>query len=113
MRLTSEYQRGTTHIRINMISTQFNKFKNQVIQILQKNGVKKAGLFGSFARNEAKKKSDIDLLIEFKGKKSLFDLVDLKTELEESTGRTVDLVTYKSLHPLLREQILSEQIIIL
>lgn len=96
-----------------MEDNQFSRYKKKITSILKKNGVKKAALFGSFARGEAKKKSDIDLLIEFKGKKSLFDLVGLKIELEESTGRSVDLVTYASLHPLLKERILSEQICIL
>lgn len=96
-----------------MQSIQFDKFRDKITAIFKKNDVKRAGLFGSFARGEAKRNSDIDILIEFKGKKSLFDLVDLKDELENSTGRSVDLVTYKSLHPLLRKKILSEQIIIL
>lgn len=81
--------------------------------ILKENDVKKAALFGSFARGEATKKSDIDLLVEFKGKKSLFDLAGLQIELEEALGRKVDLVTYKSLHPMLKERILSEQLKIL
>lgn len=78
------------------------------------NGVKRAAIFGSFARGEARKNSDIDLLIEFRGKKkSLLDLVDLKFKLEEKLGRKVDLVTYNSLHHLLRDRILAEQVIIL
>ncbi|HEC87084.1 MAG TPA: hypothetical protein ENI49_04370 [Thermoplasmatales archaeon] len=55
------------------------------------------------------KESDIDLLIEFEGKKSLLDLVELKLELQESLRRDVDVLTYKSLHPLLKEKILSKQ----
>lgn len=82
--------------------------------MLEEGGVKRAALFGSYARGDATKDSDIDLLIEFKGKsKSLLDLAALKFNLEESLGKQVDLVTYNSLHPLLRERILSEQIIIL
>lgn len=96
-----------------MVQSQFRKYRKSITSILKKNGVKKAAVFGSFARGEAKKESDIDLLIEFKGKKSLFDLVGLKIELEESTGRNVDVVTYASLHPLLRDRILSEQVCIL
>lgn len=70
--------------------------------------------FGSFARGEAKAKSDVDLLIEYKTKdKSLFDLVDLKSELEETLGRKVDIVTYESIYWRLREQILAEQVVIL
>lgn len=84
------------------------------IPILKRHEVKKAALFGSFARGEAKARSDVDLLIEYKRKdKSLFDLVNLKTELEEILGRKVDIVTYNSLYWRLRDQILSEQVMIL
>lgn len=96
-----------------MKTIRFDKYKDKITEILKKFGVKKAAIFGSFARNDATNKSDIDLLVEFKGKKSLFDLVGLKMELEESVGRSVDVVTYNSLHPLLRDKILSEQIIII
>lgn len=92
---------------------QFSPYQAQVTRVLRKNGVKKAALFGSFARGCAKKKSDIDLVIEFRGKKSLFDLVALKQELEECTHRKVDVVTYKSLSPLLKDKIMSEQVTLL
>ena len=82
--------------------------------MLIESGVKRAALFGSFARGDATRDSDIDLLIEFKGKtKSLLGLAALKIQLEESLGRNVDPITYNSLHPLLRDRILSEQVIIL
>lgn len=88
--------------------------KKSMLKILINGGVKRAALFGSFARGDASEESDIDLLIEFKGKKkSLLDLVGLKIQLEESTGRKVDLITYNSLHHSLRDLILSEQEIIL
>lgn len=73
----------------------------------------KAALFGSMVRGEATEDSDIDLLIEFKGRKSLLDLAGLKLELQELLGRKVDVITYKSIHPLLKERILSEQEVIL
>ncbi len=88
--------------------------KRKAVPILRKHAVKRAAIFGSFARGEAKAKSDIDLLIEYKtADKSLFDLVDLKSELEASLGRKVDLVTYNSIYWRLREQILAEQVVIL
>ncbi len=79
-----------------------NKLKKKIIDILKKRDVRHAGLFGSYARGEVTSDSDIDLLIEFKGDKSLFDLVGLKIELEESLGQKVDIVTYRSLHPSLK-----------
>lgn len=97
-----------------MVIAEIKKLKKAISKLLIASGVKRAAIFGSFARGEATEKSDIDLLIEFKGKnKSLFDLVALKLELEAKLGRPVDLVTYNSLHPLLRDRILAEQIVIL
>jgi uncharacterized protein len=88
--------------------------KKRALPILKKHAVKRAAIFGSFARGEAKVRSDVDLLIEYKAKdKSLFDLVDLKAELEETLDRKVDIVTYNSIYSGIRKQILAEQIIIL
>jgi len=87
--------------------------KKILIKVLMEHEVKKAALFGSIVRGETTKDSDIDLLIEFKGRKSLFDLAGLKLELQELLRRKVDVVTYKSLHPLLKERILSEEEVIL
>ncbi len=88
--------------------------KKKILPILKKHAVKRAAVFGSFARGEAKAKSDVDLLIEYKSKrKSLFDLVDLKLDLEETLDRKVDVITYNSIYWRIREQILSEQVVIL
>jgi len=88
--------------------------KKKALPILKRHAVKRASIFGSFARGEAKMKSDIDFLIEYKtADKSLFDLVNLKFELEESLGRKVDIVTYGSIYWQLRDRILAEQVIIL
>jgi predicted nucleotidyltransferase len=73
----------------------------------------RAAIFGSFVRGEMQETSDLDILVEFKGEKSLLDLAGLKIELEELLGRKVDVLTYDSLHPLLKENILSEQKVIL
>ena len=85
------------------------KIKAQIVPVLKKYAVSKASLFGSVTRNEATEDSDIDLLVEFGGEKSLLDLSGLKIDLEELLGRKVDVLTYDSLHPLLRERILAEQ----
>jgi len=87
--------------------------KNKIIPILERYEVKKAAVFGSFVRGEQKENSDIDILIEFKGKKSLLDLAGLKIELEDALKRKVDVLTYNSLHPLLKDRILKEQKVIL
>lgn len=92
-----------------MNENQIEEIKRILIEVLERYGVEKAALFGSIVRGQVTKESDIDLLIEFEGKKSLLDLVGLKFELQELLKRRVDVVTYKSLHPLLKERILNEQ----
>lgn len=84
-------------------------FKNKITPILKSRQVKKAAIFGSFSRGQEKKNSDIDMLIEFKGKKTLIDLIRLKFELEKKTGKKFDILTYKSLHPLIKDRIIKEQ----
>jgi predicted nucleotidyltransferase len=87
----------------------FEEFNRQIIPLLKRFGVKRASLFGSLARGEDREDSDIDILVEFEAGKSLLDLAGLKIELEELLGRRVDLLTFNSLHPLLKDKILKEQ----
>ena len=87
--------------------------RRRLLPILKRNAVRRTALFGSFARGEGTLNSDLDILVEFKAGKSLLDLVALKLELEEKTGRQVDVNTYRALHPAIRERVLSEQVAIL
>jgi len=80
-----------------------------IIKILKKSGVKKAGLFGSYSRGEATQESDVDILVEFKKKISLFDLVRVERELREALNKKVDLITYNSLNHLIKESVLKEE----
>ena len=87
--------------------------KKKILPTLIRHDVKKAALFGSIVRGELKKKSDVDILIEYKkDDKTLLDFVGLKLDLEEKLGRKVDLLTYNSIHPLLKDIILNEQKVI-
>jgi len=92
---------------------ELDEIRNRIVPVLRRCGVKKAAIFGSFVKGEGKEGSDIDVLVEFKGEKSLLDLAGLKIELEEALGRKVDVLTYNSLHPLLKERIIQEQRVIL
>jgi hypothetical protein len=85
------------------------EIKSRIIPVLRRYDVKRASFFGSFVRGEGRENSDIDILVEFEGEKSLLDLSGLKIELEEVLGRKVDVLTFNSLHPLLKERILEEQ----
>ncbi len=89
------------------------EIREKIYPVLKHYDVARAAIFGSYARGENQKASDIDILVEFKGEKSLLDLAGLKIELEAILGREVDVLTYNSLHPLIRERILAEQEVIL
>ena len=80
----------------------------QLIDICRQNDVSMIGVFGSMARGEAKKKSDIDLIVRFSKRKSLLAVVRLERELTEALGHKVDLLTEGALSPYLREHILKE-----
>lgn len=91
-------------------NNELNRIKRIIIPLLKKNGVVKAGIFGSYARGKAKKRSDVDVLIKQRGKKSLLDLVRLERELEMKLGKKVDLLDYVGLSPYLKERILKEEV---
>ena len=61
--------------------------KKLAIPVLKRYGIKKAAVFGSFARGDAKENSDIDLLVKYKEGTSLFDVVRLQNDLETVLGR--------------------------
>ena len=88
------------------------EIKNKLNPILKKNGVKKAAIFGSYARGDQKNKSDIDIWIELDDEKSLFDLIGLQLELEKKIRKKVDLGEYCTIRPRIKENILKEQVLI-
>lgn len=72
-------------------------------------GVKRLGLFGSFARGEQTLRSDVDILVEFeKGQKTFDHFMQLVFLLEDILKRQVELVTVESLSPYIGPHILKE-----
>ncbi|MBN2094627.1 MAG: nucleotidyltransferase family protein [Candidatus Aenigmarchaeota archaeon] len=72
--------------------------------------VKEIGLFGSYARGEQKKTSDIDLLVRFRENATLFDFVSLGDFLEEKLKKKVDLVSVGGVRKELEKNIQEELI---
>lgn len=89
------------------------QIKHKALPILKQAGVTRSSIFGSYARGDKKRGSDIDILIEPPKRMSLFDLAGLKLDLEEVLGKEVDIITYNSINPLLKEYILKNQVRIL
>lgn len=73
-------------------------------------GVRNIRVFGSFARGEALPGSDLDLLVEYVPGRGGLSFVEFCDEVETLLGRKVDVVTEKSLHPLIRERILAQAV---
>ena len=74
-------------------------------------GVARLSLFGSFARDEGREESDVDLLVEFSRPIGLFEFARLQRQLGELIGHPVDLVTPAALKPQLRDRILLEAVL--
>ena len=91
-----------------MVMTTYPFDVARLIDICRQNDVSMVGVFGSVARGEARKKSDIDLIVRFSKRKSLLAIVRLERELTEALGRKVDLLTEAAISPYLRERILKE-----
>ena len=81
--------------------------------VLTRHQVLRAGIFGSVARGTSIESSDVDLLVEFQGEKNLLDLVALKLDLESVVNREIDVVTYNSLSPLIRKNVLAQEVRVL
>ena len=74
---------------INLIVTNLSKF----------NKVKKAFIFGSFARGDDNQNSDVDMAIEADENFSYFDLLEIKFQLEEKINRNIDIGFLNSFKP--------------
>lgn len=96
----------------NSIPKNLKKVRDKALPILKRQGVTKAAVFGSCARGDNKKTSDIDFLVKVPRNTSLMDLAGLKLELEDKFGRKVDIITYNSVHHLLKKSILEDEKII-
>src|SRR5438874_13132547 len=72
-------------------------------------GVKRMGIFGSFALDKADENSDVDFFIEFERDKKTFDnFIELSFYLQEITGRKIELITPQSLNKFIGKYILNE-----
>ncbi len=74
-------------------------------EICRQNDVAMMAVFGSMARGEATKDSDVDLLVRFVRQKSLLALAQLALQIEAALGRPVDLLTEAAVHPAIRDEI--------
>jgi predicted nucleotidyltransferase len=86
--------------------------KNCREELHEKYKVKEIGIFGSYARGEQKKRSDVDILVEFDEVPDLFKFIELERYLEKLLKIKVDLVRKKAIRPELKDLILKEVVYI-
>lgn len=79
-------------------------------QPLKDFGIKSLAIFGSVARDEARADSDVDILVEFEGPVTFDRYMDVKFYLEDHLGKRVDLVSRRSLKPMIRDKVEKEEI---
>jgi predicted nucleotidyltransferase len=86
----------------------FSAKRKKIENYCKENGISYLGLFGSYARGDFKKDSDIDLLVRVKRNVTLLDLVRMERELAKILGKKVDLLTKASLSKYIRERVIKE-----
>lgn len=84
------------------------KIKKQFSFLQNKYHVKRLGIFGSIVRDEQKKGSDVDMVVEFLSPIGFFDFIRLENFLAETLNQKVDLVSKKALKPAIKDDVLKE-----
>lgn len=85
--------------------------KTHLSEIKERFKVKEIGVFGSYVKGKAKKRSDVDILVEFEQEGETFDnYMELKFFLEKLFKRKVDLAIKNALREEIKEEILLEAV---
>ena len=82
--------------------------RNDILRVAENHGATNIRVFGSVARGEDTKSSDIDFLVSMAPDRNLLDLAGLLEDLRELLGRNVDVVTEDGIYWLLRRKIMKE-----
>ena len=77
-------------------------------EIAKANDISYLALFGSYARGDQKKNSDIDLLVNFKNPVDFFELYDIEQKFSSILGRKIDLVTTNGLSKYVKPYIVDD-----
>ncbi len=96
----------------NAIDEKLKSIARKATPIFRRHNILKASVFGSYARNEQTRQSDIDIIVKFGPDKSLIDLVNLENDLRYAFRKNIDVITYRSIHPHIKKQILDEHKVI-
>jgi uncharacterized protein len=105
----TEPKRSSNHTLDELIST----LRQHLPEIRERYGVLSLGVFGSYLRGQQRKRSDLDILVEFdNGALTLFQFVELRDFLSDLLGVKVDLVEKRALKPAIGKRILGEVVLV-
>jgi predicted nucleotidyltransferase len=93
-----------------------NEIKNRILSVKEslKNiyHIKNISLFGSYARDEQREDSDIDLLVDFEETPDLLTFIEIEEFLSQKLGKKVDLIPARKVKKSLRKDIFNEAIVL-
>ncbi|PIZ47826.1 DNA polymerase beta [candidate division WWE3 bacterium CG_4_9_14_3_um_filter_41_6] len=95
-----------------MLPNIINNYRQTIDNIIYENDISYLALYGSYARGEQKKDSDLDLLVAFDKKKGLLDLIGIEQSLSAILGVKVDLITKDGLNKYVKPYIQDDLTII-
>ena len=84
---------------------QITPFDSRIVSFMKAHGAVKVGVFGSYARGEARADSDLDLMVWFAEQKSLLGVIRIERELSELLGVKIDILTEQGISPYLVDRI--------
>ncbi len=84
------------------------KRRQKILELARLHGATQIRIFGSVARGDADRKSDVDFLVQMEPGRTLLDMGGLLMDLQRTLGRPVDVVTEKGLKDRIREKVLQE-----
>ncbi len=87
------------------------EIRDIIVPIAKKYHIESIYLFGSYARGEATKDSDIDLLVDFYQPIDLFTLAEIKQAFENVLEKNVDILIYKNITPELMWNIMDDEVL--
>ncbi len=93
----------------NRLAETLKKLRNEV---RQKYKADLKGIFGSYARGDAKADSDIDILVEFQDDATLFDLCGMGDFLEEKLHHKVDVVCQSAIREEIKSYIYNDFVLL-
>jgi hypothetical protein len=95
---------------MNSLEKMIELLKMHKSELMERYGIRKIGVFGSYIRGENGGESDLDILVEFRedARISLLDFVGIENDLSDLLGVKVDLVEKSALKPRIGKQILQE-----